>query len=712
MRRSIVPFTVLLCLVLASGSAFAAPPLKGKAGAAGIGDAYYPMDGNGGYDVVHYDLDLAYEPDTSVLTGLASIDAVATQALSRFQLDYDGPKISSVTVAGSAAKWRTSKGELIIDPKVTIANGAAFQVVVAYGGVPELLIEEALGFGGWIATDDGGIAVGQPHGATTWFPANDHPLDTATYTIALDVPAGTEAISNGRLVSNPTAGGRTVWTWQVDERMASYLATVAIGQFDVTAASEAGIDYWDAIDPDLFVPIAVPTTGTQMAISGVADLSYQRLSRVIDVPAGGATVAFDITRDTEEMWDFVFVEAHTVGADDWTTLADANGHTSPGTGFVCPSSLSLHPFLAHYQTADGAESCLPSGTTGTWSAATGRSAGAERWSVDLGAFAGSPAELAIAYVSDDIIQGRGVFVDDIVVSSGAGTTSFEDDGDTMDGWTVPGAPADSPGNDADWTVGGVADLPVPQGAVAAASFARQPEILAFLAESFGPYPFGQAGGIVDDVEGLGFALETQTRPVYSRDFFEDPVGADSVVVHELAHQWYGDSLALGRWQDIWLNEGFATYAEWLWSEDQGLGTTQEIFDFWATVFPPEEGFWLTTIGDPGPDALFDFAVYIRGGMTLHALRGTVGDEAFFEILESWATSRRDSNVTTPEFVALAEDVSGQDLDALFERWLSTPGYPLDAVPGAALRQAATMPDRPGVILAERLERMVGGHRAP
>jgi hypothetical protein len=712
MHRSIVPVAVALCLVLASGSAMAAPPLKGKAGAAGIGDPYYPTDGNGGYDVVHYDLDLAYEPDTGVLTGLATIDAVATQNLSRLQLDYDGPTISSVVVAGSAAKWRTSKGELIIDPRAVIPTGDAFRIAVAYGGVPELLIEETLGFGGWIATDDGGIAVGQPHGATTWFPANDHPLDTATYSIALDVPDGTEAISNGRLASNPSVGGRTIWTWEVEDRMASYLATVAVGQFDVTSATETGIDYWDAIDPDLLTPIAVPSDGTQLAISGVADLSYQRLARVISVPAGGATVAFDITRDTEEMWDFVFVEAHTVGQDDWTTLADANGHTSPETGFVCPFSHTLHPFLGHYQTADGPEGCLPTGSTGTWSAATGRSEGAERWSVDLGAFAGSVAELAIAYVSDDIIQGRGVFVDDIVVSTGDGTTSFEDDGDTLDDWTVPGPPAGSPGNDADWTVGGVADLPPAQGAVAADSFARQPEILAFLSDRFGPYPFGQAGGIVDDVEGLGFALETQTRPVYSRDFFEDPIGADSVVVHELAHQWYGDSLALARWQDIWLNEGFATYAEWLWSEDQGLDTTQEIFDFWATVFPPEEGFWQVTIGDPGPDALFDFAVYIRGAMTLHTLRGTVGDAVFFEILESWATSRRDSNVTTSEFIELAEDASGQELDELFERWLSTPGYPLDAVPSAAARRAPTAVDRPVVLVAERLERLGGAHRAP
>jgi aminopeptidase N len=228
---------------------------------------------------------------------------------------------------------------------------------------------------------------------------------------------------------------------------------------------------------------------------------------------------------------------------------------------------------------------------------------------------------------------------------------------------------------------------------------------------FGPYPFAAYGVLAVD-EPLGFALETQTLTIVGSDTARAGAAAEELLVHELAHQWVGNSVSPSTWKDIWLNEGFATYAEWLWSEDQGLDTTQEIFDFWATVFPPEEGFWQVTIGDPGPDALFDFAVYIRGAMTLHTLRGTVGDAVFFEILESWATSRRDSNVTTSEFIELAEDASGQELDELFERWLSTPGYPLDAVPSAAARRAPTARDRPVVLVAERLERLGGAHRAP
>jgi aminopeptidase N len=167
---------------------------------------------------------------------------------------------------------------------------------------------------------------------------------------------------------------------------------------------------------------------------------------------------------------------------------------------------------------------------------------------------------------------------------------------------------------------------------------------------------------------VGFALENQTRPTYSPFFFFGGP-ADWVVVHELAHQWYGDSLALYRWQHIWLNEGFATYAEWLWSEREGDATAQEIFDS-LTLIPRDDFFWELEIGDPGPIALFDFPVYARGAMTLHALRTEVGDDTFFAILQAWSRTQRNGTVTTREFIRLAERLSGQQLDDLFDVWLS------------------------------------------
>ena len=206
---------------------------------------------------------------------------------------------------------------------------------------------------------------------------------------------------------------------------------------------------------------------------------------------------------------------------------------------------------------------------------------------------------------------------------------------------------------------------------------------------FGPYPWPSSGGIVFDTPGLGFALETQTRPVYAPDFFTDPASGDSVVVHELAHQWYGDSVRLHRWRDIWLNEGFAQYSEWLWSEEEGLGTAQEIADFWYDFFPEDDPFWVLPIGDPSPQALFAFQVYARGALTVHALRLAVGDDDFFNILRTWPQERAGKTATTAQFIALAERISGEQLDQLFDTWLFEPGRPPAPTPepGDALNAA-------------------------
>jgi aminopeptidase N len=206
---------------------------------------------------------------------------------------------------------------------------------------------------------------------------------------------------------------------------------------------------------------------------------------------------------------------------------------------------------------------------------------------------------------------------------------------------------------------------LPEGA-ADASIARTVEVADYLEGVFGPYPFGSYGGVVVDDPGIRFALETQSRPVYSSTFFSR--GANSgVVAHELAHQWFGDSVSLARWSDIWLNEGFATYAEWLWLEHDGGRTVQQSFD--GEYFGASASLWRTPPGRPGAANLFSDSVYQRGAMTVHALRVTVGDEAFFRIVRGWAADRRDGNVTTADFVAHAEQVSGRQLDALFDAWL-------------------------------------------
>ncbi len=201
-----------------------------------------------------------------------------------------------------------------------------------------------------------------------------------------------------------------------------------------------------------------PHTGTQYVYSQLADISYKRLANTVSVPAGGAKLSFWTSYDTEADWDHLFVEARTAGQDDWTTLPDANGHTSTATGESCAAGwVDLHPQLAHYQTWDGASSCTATGTTGSWNAASGNSGGWQQWSVDLSAYAGKDVEVAIAYASDWATQGLGVFVDDVAVSTGQGSTSFETG---MDGWTVPGAPPGSAANGNDWVRTDAAGFPV------------------------------------------------------------------------------------------------------------------------------------------------------------------------------------------------------------------------------------------------------------
>jgi aminopeptidase N len=206
-------------------------------------------------------------------------------------------------------------------------------------------------------------------------------------------------------------------------------------------------------------------------------------------------------------------------------------------------------------------------------------------------------------------------------------------------------------------------------AITNASLALQPEMIAFFEGIFGDYPFTSFGSIVDD-DSVGYALETQTRPVYS------DVAREGTVAHELAHQWIGNSVTPETWQDLWLNEGFATYAEWLWTDSRGGTTVEQSFDAVYST-PAEDEFWATPPGDPTPQTLFAAAIYDRGAAALQALRVEIGDEAFFTLLRRWATENAGGNVSTADLVALAEQVSGQQLDAFFDTWIYAAGKPVD-----------------------------------
>ena len=191
-----------------------------------------------------------------------------------------------------------------------------------------------------------------------------------------------------------------------------------------------------------------PHTGDQYVYSQIADVSYKRLTREIQVPAAGGDLNFWTSYDTEPAWDHVFVEARTAGGTDWTTLPDQNNHTTQDTGDSCPEGWrELHPHLDHYQTLNANGTCSPTGTGGgEWHAASGNSSGWQEWSVDLSEWSGETVEISIAYASDWATQNLGVFVDDVTLPDGT-TTSFETD---LGGWQITGPPAGSGPNANNW----------------------------------------------------------------------------------------------------------------------------------------------------------------------------------------------------------------------------------------------------------------------
>ncbi|MEV2216466.1 M1 family metallopeptidase [Streptomyces sp. NPDC050997] len=462
MPRSVPVAPTCAAALLAVALTACGAGVQGTTGGSGVRDPYFPKAGNGGYDVTHYGLTLAYDPDTDRLSGTAAVTARATQDLSAFDLDLKGLDVESVTVGDRSARWNRAGQELTVRPSDDLDDGERFRVTVRYSGVPETITDPDGSREGWLRTEDGALALGEPTGSMAWFPGNHHPSDKASYDLAVTVPEGLKAVSNGELTGERTKGGRTTYTWHTAEPMASYVATLAVGHYDITrSTTPSGLPVYVAVDP------------------------------------------------------------------------------------------------------------------------------------------------AKAEKSRKVLAGI-------------------------------------------------------------------PDIMEWAEYNFGPYPFSSTGAIVDRDADAGYALETQNRPVFPG------VPDTGTLVHELAHQWYGNSVTPRTWRDMWLNEGFATYAEWLWDEDHGGDSAQKTFDaLYDHGEEIHEDLWAFPPARPTSAAhISDSPVYQRGAMVLHRIRQTVGDDTFYEIVQGWAAAHRHGNADTADFTAYVEKKApGEDFSGIWEEWLYGDGKP-------------------------------------
>ena len=431
-----------------------------------IEDPYFPTIGNAGYDVEHYGIDLTVDISGSdTIVGTTTIELTLIESVDPLSFDLDeNLVVDDVSIDGLSLGFTQADSKLLVDAP-SLDEFTTYEVVISYSGDPVSIDSGTLiGPIGWYDFANESLAVGEPFGARTWFPVNDHPSDKATYSFRLDVDDGETAIANGVRTSVETVDGRQISTWEMTDPMASYLATVAVGDFVV-----------------------------------------------IDAEPGAGTSVVDAVAATEQ-----------------------NGY--------------------------------------------------------------------------------------------------------------------------------------------ALDFNQTDEMLVVFTDLFGPYPFDQYGALVTS-GGFGFALETQGRSLFSGAFVDGAELIENIVAHELAHQWFGNHVTPEAWDQIWLNEGFATYGELLWFEfGRGADGETLALDLWQRAANNPT----PAPRDPGKNDLFARSVYVRGGATLHALRLTVGDDVFFDILREWSIRFGGANASTDDFVRLSEELSGEELGRFFELWLGDgplPTYP-------------------------------------
>ena len=444
-------------------------------------DPYTPGHGSPHFKVSRYELYLDYRVAANHVNAHVTVSATAEIQLAAIMLNLSGLRVLKVRVdGGRPARFVQREGRLVISPVRPIPRGSDFTMEIRYEGRPGPL-RGNWGDVGWEELSDGVLVAGQPTGAPSWFPCNDHPSRKASFGFTVTTDADYRVVCNGTLVSRHSKASRETWVYEQSEPMATYLATVQIGRYAVA-----------------------PLTGTA--------------------------------------------------------------------------------------------------TAGPPSAASARSAGSA-----VPQFVVAPA----------LLMGR-----------------------------------------------------------AQAALVRQPDMMATFAGCFGPYPFPAYTVVVPDDE-LEIPLEAQALSIIGPNHLDQRWESQRLIAHELAHQWFGNSVTAASWKDIWLHEGFACYAEWLWSEASGRGTASARARAarQSLASSPQD----LRVGDPGPELMFDDRVYKRGALALHALRTAMGDQAFFELLRAWTDRHRYGSVTTNDLIQLADElrpgVPGFNARSILAPWLYESALP-------------------------------------
>ncbi|MBS44881.1 MAG: peptidase [Nocardioides sp.] len=264
---------LLLAVVLVPGATARDAGRASTVGAQGIGDPYWPLDGNGGIDVRHYDVRISYDPAVGRLDGTTTLRLRATQDLTAFHLDLLLP-VTEVEVDGVAARWsRPGSHELRVVPATRIDRGQVVAVRVTYSGRPD--DASYAGESNWLSGPREVVAVNQPHMAPWWFPSNDHPRDKATFDVTVTGPVAMQAISNGTLVSRTEVGTKARTHWRSADPMATYLAFFALGRYQVERGRIAGLPYYNAVsrslDPDLRATALRQLRGSARITARLAD---------------------------------------------------------------------------------------------------------------------------------------------------------------------------------------------------------------------------------------------------------------------------------------------------------------------------------------------------------------------------------------------------------------------------------------------------------